>query len=291
MAKKPCVTFDTSALNQLADDKGSASLIAGLTSGFTVRLTGTNVEEIAATPFADRRQKLLGLCRRLLSAGDCIQPYHLVVETLITNFSKAPPFDWKSISTRFPEYESEIARQEIINNQLAKEQKDHARRSQNKFVKIFEDARPRFDDLYQGGDETRPPTFCELLTRLQVEGGAFWGLGISFYERVTKNRPSEQTIRKFIDECPPFRALILAQCVAQYERCIKDPTTGRSLRAGRNDLYMSVYLPYCHQFITADPRQQRCLTEVASAGNLGVEVRSYEDFRNSFSLGDADIAP
>jgi hypothetical protein len=284
MGGNPVVIFDTSALNELADDRDSAFLTAGLTAGFAVRLTGTNVEEIAATSSADRRQRLLGICRRLLSAGDCILPHHLLVEKLIADFQKAMPFEWESISMRFPEYEDEIARQEIINDQLAKEQRDHLRSSQSAFAKIFEEARPEFEKLYQGGGLKRPVTFRELVTRLQKRGGAFWGLGIDFYKRLAKDRPDEPTIRKFIDDCPPFRALILAICVAEYERCIRDRKTGPSFRAGRLDLFMSVYLPYCDHFVTADQRQQRCLTEVASEGNLSVQVRSYDHFRKSLSV-------
>jgi len=284
---KPTVIFDTSALNKLADDSESTSLLVGLRAGFTIRLTGTNVEEIAATSCAQRRQNLLNYCKRLLSEGDCIciGPHPLVLEALVKSFSGGTLFDWRAVDVRLREYEEEIARQEIVDDELAKEQRDHARASQSEFVEVFGRPRPIFEDLFRGGAETRPATFPDLVHRLQVKGGAFWSFGKELYRGVAKSRPNEETIRKFFDECPPFRCIVLAICLAEYERCIREPNSGPSLRAGRADLFMSVYLPYCDQFITDDPAQQRCLAEIASMGNVDVAVRSYGDFRNCLLVG------
>ena len=277
------IIFDTSALNKLAEDRESEALLAGLKSAFTLRLTETNIGEIAATPDANKRLGLLDLCRQLLSAGDCIQPYQRIIEQLIIQSQNAISFDWKSVDVRFRECENEIARREIIDEKLATEQRNHARSCEQEFEKIYDDARHHFDRLFHGAKKVRPG-IRDLINALRVTGGAFWSYGISLYERVTKHSPNEQTIRTFIDECPPFRALLLALCVAQYERCIRDLKTGLSYRAGRFDLFMSVYLPYCDQFITADDRQHRCLAEVAREGNLGVEVCSYEDVRQTLTI-------
>jgi hypothetical protein len=43
------------------------------------------------------------------------------------------------------------------------------------------------------------------------------------------------------------------------------------------DLYASVYLPYCEQFVTTDPGQLGALLNVVSLARL--TVRSYTDFR------------
>jgi hypothetical protein len=283
MVNKPVIVFDTSALNSLAYDSDSAALIPGLTSGFTVCLTGTSVDEIAAWRCGiDQRKMLLNLCKRLLSSGLCMLSHDALLRTLTTHFSETKKLNWRSVSARFADYEQEIARQENMTDELAEKQKNYMRRRQKEFAKLFDDDRPAFDRLYSRETPTRPRTFPEFVSRLGIEGGAFWGIGASFCEQVTGYRPDEQAIRKFIDKCPPFRAWLLAICFAQYDRCIRDPNSGPSLRAGKFDLYMSVYLPYCDQFITAEKRgrQLRALQEVASAANLGVRVRSYGDFKN-----------
>lgn len=43
---------------------------------------------------------------------------------------------------------------------------------------------------------------------------------------------------------------------------------------------MAVCLPYCDQFVTADPRQLPAYREVVSIGGLNTTLKSYEEFRN-----------
>lgn len=59
---------------------------------------------------------------------------------------------------------------------------------------------------------------------------------------------------------------------------------GRSSQAGRNDLFMAVYLPYCDKFVTAEKLRERekCLREVVAVADLETEILSYDDFCNSF---------
>ena len=78
------IIFDTSGLNKLADDEDLHLIEAGLKSGFLVGLTMASLEEIAATSRNARRQTLMDLChQRLLLAGMCLQPFNLIIETLI----------------------------------------------------------------------------------------------------------------------------------------------------------------------------------------------------------------
>lgn len=87
---------------------------------------------------------------------------------------------------------------------------------------------------------------------------------------------NETATREFVDICPPFCALLIALCVAQHQRSIQNP---RKRSTGVFDFYASVYLPYCEQFVTADPGQEAALLQVASLAKLNVEIRSYVDFR------------
>ena len=68
--------------------------------------------------------------------------------------------------------------------------------------------------------------------------------------------------------------------VSWYDRSLRDRRTGQKLRAGRVDMLMSVYLPYCDKFITAEQNgeQERCLREVAAVAGLETEILSYDNF-------------
>ena len=96
------------------------------------------------------------------------------------------------------------------------------------------------------------------------------------YSKPTGVNINEAAARDFVDACPPFRALHMALCVAQHQRSVQNP---RQKSTGVFDLYASVYLPYCEEFVTADPIQQGALLQVTSLGKLTAKTRSYADFR------------
>ena len=282
MGYRPILTFDTSGINCLTDDADSVALIVGLRAGFHVRLTFTSVSEIIATTSGERRRTLLGVCRQLLSSGDCIGPQNDLLTKLIVRFEESPaPFDWTTVSVRLPEAEDEIARQENFTDDLSEEEREFSRVNERVFVKVYDDAKPHFDKLFAEGTERIPSSVSELVTQLQT-GGAFWTLAANLYSRVARKPADDSTIRRFAAECPPFYALMIALCAAQYERYVRPPMVSPSLRAGRNDTFVSVCLPYCHQFVTNDPGQLECFKEVVSIGSLDVTVRSYQEFRDSF---------
>jgi hypothetical protein len=91
-------------------------------------------------------------------------------------------------------------------------------------------------------------------------------------------------MRRFIAECDPFRALMIAFFAAQYDLCHRKEGVGRSFRTGWNDTLMAICLPYCQQFVTNDDGQLACYREVASIAGLDVAIHSYKDFRSRFSL-------
>lgn len=284
MQDRPIWTPDTSAINRLADDPHSDALIAGLRSGFHVRLTFTSVSEVISNADVDRRRKLHRVCRLLLSVGDCIDPQHEILEKMVARFELAPSFDWREVSVEFPAARDEIVRRENFSDEEAKQEREQQEELKKQFVQVYENAKPAFDRLLKGGVEKVPRNVAELVARLQIPGGAFWTLAGNLYARVGKKPPDEALMRKFISECDPFRALMIALCAAQYDLCLRPERVGPSFRSGRNDTFMAVSLPYCHQFVTNDKGQLACYKEVILVTGLKVAIRSYEEFRNGLSV-------
>jgi len=293
MEEPPILTFDTSAINRLVDEKDATdldALIARLRSGFFVRLTFTNVEEAVANTCGERRRKVLDVCRRLVSSGGrlaegihCIDPTGEIIRKMVAGFEGGAPFDWQGVDVGFPEAEQEIARQENFPDNLAKVVREEARTYDKTFDKVYADARPNFDKVFVAGGKDRPANVYQLVSGLQ-KGGQFWTMARNLYERVAERPADDATIRKFVAECPPFLALMIALCAAHYDRNARPPSAPRSHRAGWADTLMAVCLPYCNQFVTDDRGQMSCYKEVVSLGGLDVTVRSYEEFRSSFCL-------
>lgn len=82
---------------------------------------------------------------------------------------------------------------------------------------------------------------------------------------------------------------MIALFAAQYDRCVRQRSDNRSLKAGRNDTFMATCLPYCDEFITDDDGQLACYKEVVSLTGIGAIIRSYDEFRNSFFVLDATV--
>jgi hypothetical protein len=277
MTNKPIAIFDTTAINRFAEPNradANRPLIAGLKSGFRLRITATNVDEVIATETGAIRERLLKVCQELAGAGEIIQPFHVITERHITEFEKrGGTYDWRRVDVRAPEYERGFM---YIDDDLSKAQRKHAAEVAAQFEQLYVDARPAFEELFQRSPEQRPASAADLVKALQVPGGAFWAMGIKLYAAKAKNVPDEDTIRRFVHACPPFRALLMACFVAQHDRCDRTLTDAEQKKlAKRNDLFMSAYLPYCDEFISDDRDQIRCLREVVCLANLNTEILWY----------------
>jgi hypothetical protein len=277
--------FDTSVVNALVDDRDSEPLIAGLRSGYFIRFPFAVVGEIIANSSGERREKLLHVCRRLLSsAGDCIEPQHEIIKIMVARFEKALPLGFEHVNLRMTEAEDEILRHENFDEELAAEEREENRTHGKVFDRVYRDAKKAFDKLAATG-VAMPKSVAELVSRLQADG-AFWTLAKNLYDCVAAKPADDDTIQRFCEACEPFRTLMIALFAAQYDRCIR--TSGPSLKSGRNDTFMATCLPYCDKFITNDGGQLACYREVVPAAGLDVTVQSYEEFRDGlFVLGAA----
>jgi hypothetical protein len=166
------LSFDTSAINALADDLVSADLTARIQASFVVRLTGTDIEEVIATPDSGRRGKVLDACQALLSGGECIQPFHIILERLVRDFDKGMAFEWSQVDIRATDYEREVIQRENIDDTLSQQQRNFARENNKTFADVFNSARPKFDELFSAGTP-RPEGFAEFVAALQHLGGHF----------------------------------------------------------------------------------------------------------------------
>lgn len=276
--------FDTSGLNALADDCEEEIIVRGLRSAYFVGITESAISEVAANSSPTRRRKLLALMGRLLKAGMCILPYNVIAERHAEAYREhRERYLWTEVDVRFPEAELEIVDQEIIHAIS-----DQARKTLHEwdkgFRKVFADARHAFEVLF---DSPARPTLGEVTERLLDEGGAHLALAADLFEKWTGERLSEAETKNFMDKCPPFKALLVAICFSQYDRCIrpsKQPSLGR---AGRIDMFSAAYLPYCGVFVTQDAGQYNALFRVAEL--MGLETTSvltYTTFRDRlFALG------
>jgi len=279
----PIVTFDTSAHNKLVEDAPRAEpLLTGLKSGLFFRFSGLSVGELFACPDAAKRAALSVSCQGLQGGqSDCLYPHNELVRLLIVDhFTHSAAFDWKTVDVRAPGYEQGIREGKFFGGQQLSAQQNKEQSEQKKaYKKVFAKPRDELERIFADHGEAQPATFREAI----AQSGRTSRMGKWIYDRAAETYVNEATIKEFIDACPPFRAMIYALLMSYYDISLKNRQTGERFTAGGNDLFMSVCLPYCHKFVTADREQAKCLQEIAEVAGLETEILSYDDFRDSFS--------
>jgi hypothetical protein len=272
------LSFDTSGVNALADSPDCAALLAGIRSGYFACLTFPSVAEPLATSDPHRRNTLFDILNFLRVKGECLEAPHWIVTQLVQDYERSGRSDWELLNLRFEGCEVAIARRDFSENE-SKEERDFCAATEAKFTGLYSDTRPVFEKVFADGTE-RPTNADELLTHLCVDGGAHWKLAAGLYKRAVGVLPSEEQIRVFVERCPPFKAMMLGLNHAQFEWAIREKPIKKNKRVGRIDLFCSIYLPYCDLYVTNDDEQRRCLTEIAAATKLPVEVLSFAEFSN-----------
>jgi hypothetical protein len=287
----PIITFDTSAHNRLvADGARSLPVMAGIQSAFFFRFSGLSIEELISTPDRLKRAALFDSCARLQAgATDCLYPQNELIRLLIVEHFKNPSvFNWTAVDVRAWEYEDAIRRRYFISDErLASDQRQELKRRQKNYRQMFSNLRPELKKIFDAHREAPPTTLREAVSRLQgAEKSLIFSMGKLLYDRGAGTDASSATVKQFMEVCPPFRSLIYAMIMSWYDLGVRDPHVGEKFRAGGNDLFMSIYLPYCDKFVTAERNgeQEKCLREVASLAGLTTEVLSYDSFCNSLFI-------
>ncbi len=275
--------FDTSGLNALANEPDAGIIAKCLGMGSCVRLTETNLAEIGATQKPDRRAKLVDICQRLVGAGECIGPHHWIIEEQVKLHATRPDiFNWRRIDPRLPALETEIARPQFLNDDsIAEEICSDFEKAADEFKQLFRETREAFPIPK---DQRIQITLTDVIGVSLADGSAHWRLAADMYEHYSGIRPSEEAVRAFIKLCPPFDAMLLSTCVAQFHGSVRDFRVPALYDAGPLDLMCSTYLPYCDRFVTRDDGQRNALAAIAELAGLKTKVIAYVEFCRSWLL-------
>lgn len=290
IGNRPVLIFDTSVYNRmLQDGVRSDDIIAALRAGYFMRIADLSIAEVCATRDASKRRAIMEWVNKSQAgSGDYLLPHLEILRLLIAAYERDPlRFDWRAVNVSSVACAQEIARGNFIKDDaLAEAQFQSLKHLKEEFEGVWSHLRPKLGDVIRRHGRTAPIRFQEVLSMVESEGGLLWSFGQGLYSRVAVGDASESTVRDFMAKCPPFRAIAYAYLLAWFDRSLAHRHKRDKYRAGRIDLFMSIYLPYCDQFISAEVHgmQERCLREIARVARLATEVRSYDDFCHSMML-------
>jgi len=291
------LTFDTSVHNRLVKIGASSKPIyAAIKSRYFFRLAGLSLEEMFSTPQAADRLALRDGCRQLTAgragrAWDCLNPPYEVLRILIAAHAKDPAnFKWLAVDVRSGGLAHEIRTGELTaDDVLANLQRTEQNASIKSYKAMWVQLRDKLDPIHTAQNLPRPKTFEEAFksasrTLLPGMGKDFYDAGLRFDAelRGVKIEPDTDmtTVQHFIDNCLPFRALLCACLMSWYNTSLRDWNKSQKFAAGRNDLFMAVYLPYCDVFVTRDEEQESCLRELTKYIGIDTEVLSFDSFKD-----------
>jgi len=282
--------MDNSAHSKMAFDVDAEPLAASILVGYEPLLLLMTFEESLATTNKTTRRTLLAFWRRLLSKGKLLVPPHYIVDVHVHAYHQSPAtYDWKKVTVRWKAVEDDICHGNY-------EDDDTLSAQQRTEVKGLLDQFETFFPTPVTAVATAPITFEKWLTKEREPGGDFWGICAKFYEEAfgpnsiydavppLEKTPDETQMRDFVGKCPPFDAFVSAMLIRYYDQYVRSPMSPR-LDAGRNDLMMAAYLPYCDLFLTDDKKQCRCLNTVAAALKIPTAIEMYKDFRKRIMVG------
>jgi hypothetical protein len=185
------------------------------------------------------------------------------------------------VDVRAQAYEVAIPLRDF-HDELCVQQRKEQFKVQERFEKTWKGLRPLLDAILANDPSKRPTSYRGAVAIAVRDGGVLWGFGQGLYKHVSGNEPSEAEIKAFMDVCPPFRAACYGLIMAWYNGSLR--VQDGTPRAGRNDLMMATYLPYCSRFVTADWPQRKELREITTEANIDCEVQSFKEFDLSFTV-------
>jgi hypothetical protein len=213
----------------------------------------------------------------LLSSAKCA-----VVTRLVRAYEADPlHFQWASVNITSPEYTAELRKRTMTTDDaVAQYVWKELEKAKKQFDQMWRELRDKLEEIYQRDGASRPLTFDEVIPHAVEENGLFWEIAKGLYDRAAATPATEETLRHFAEACPPFRCVLYALLMAWYDRSLREYQGGEKFHAGRFDLFMAIFLPYCDQFLSAevDGEQERCLAKVAQLAGVSTIVRSYDDF-------------
>src|SRR5258708_10789963 len=214
---KPILVFDTCALNRIAYASDSNSLVKGLTTAYSIKLSMLNLGEIYATQNSVTRDHLIQTLRPIVShdGNDCWLPPHAILRRLIDTFKEnREDFDWRSIDLRFPAGADEIARGEFLTDETSSEQLQHQVKYKKQFATLMKSAKSSFDAEFSAKRDPPPPEVFR--DTILAKGEALWSLGKSLFAGNSEETLDDDAVTTLYNCCPPYQAFVLAMFISFY---------------------------------------------------------------------------
>jgi hypothetical protein len=274
MGGKVVTLLDTSVINHIFDDPQQSLLVERLHRTRKVYVPFVAIDEICATPSAERRAALYSFAIQIVETegNSLLLPDNEILRDLIAQFDTTravyPLNSLKAlVDVRGSLSVDEVRRDSNLSDKARTGNRERRKQFEERLKAIAARFRSAFPHL-----EAEAPE--RTLTALK-QGGHFRALARDLYSAVAIQEVSNEALDFFIEHCPPFNCLLTTICIAQHERFVSNVKRA----AGPNDLFQSVYAPYCDEVIVRDKAFQNALMVATHLCGIPTKVQAFEELR------------
>lgn len=275
--------FDTSAINELANDPLRDLLVGALTApGNVVFVSVLNVYELAATKDPTKRLSLLRLAKRIAKNTRLLTFPQEVLRRSLDAFAADrstmdATLDYDStniwIAFEHPEQVNEQARADIRAQNVADE-------------KWFREMHGGARDPMRASlpPHQRPRTATRLMklyfSRQDFVEAALRSIVSGFNHPELVGREYE-----ILQRVEPWKFFYAAFVASIFHRAIKDEGFGHSENAGSTDTQQATYVTTCDVFVTHDAPQLVSLRPLGRLAHKPRRIRRYREIRGDLLVG------
>ena len=287
---KEAFYFDTSAVNWLVKDPGSAPIVNGICTYSGVYISAFTVAELAATPLKEQRNRLLKIAKSISSNWRPLaMPNDLLKRSLNAMLSRADTMD-ASIGSEWDGAWYALNEPELIDDEAYEE------------VVAW---KTQQEDWYQEMHDSGRPHIQDALAKLSPHERHSLTLRPSKILRYFVNHPdylpnliSELAIRCGLEafdkgltnsvlQLDQWRFFLGAMAYGFYTRSLQRSRFGKQSNPGSIDTQQAIYLSGCDTFVTCDFRQHQMMRWLLPMGHIKRKVWHYDRFRD-WILNQAD---
>jgi hypothetical protein len=267
--------FDTSALNQLLDEPEREPIIIAILAVGSVRISASNVIEIAKTTKEERRDGLFSLIRQLTDRKLPLSLPNKILLSYADAFSNRSSQAIVTIDENMGALWIAINQPELIDEEAREEAVSWAQEQESNFFKLIAQDRDKFQDFFRRFPKTKPKSMASTLRAFLGKKEQCHSLLSNIYERQTAKKLSSADYDLLVKE-PVWALYFLGYVYGLYMRSIQ-----LRKNAGGVDIAQAVYLALCDRFITHDRLQYRALRLLSLFNKKSkTKVLTYKNFKD-----------
>jgi predicted nucleic acid-binding protein len=246
--------FDTSVINQLADDPRREELVATILSEMRVYITALSVIEIAKTTNVNRRERLRQLAKTLAKN---LEPLALPND-LLESVARAFQSRAESIVITIPPDQRELWFLFSQPNALLEGGREEITRWAKANERLHDEPaaplRDQMDRLFAAEPTKRPRGPADVLRQLLAGNwDLHYSLPSQFYKLATGRVLPLSRLEALLEAGSGIWSVFLASvALSVYYAAVWVPAHGLRSTVGVLDLWSAAYLPLCDIFVTND---------------------------------------